>query len=223
MRALTVQRGVTMPEQALMKRGSFVETVASSSLKDTKISTKQTIRRKKGHKQVKEEREITLVCNTKYNEALRPPTKRVKFLDDVSQQSPSPSKVRNIVGLFEGEREVIAGMPEEPQAFVYIKLSDIRYDRADLFDNVPVFNYPLIGFNEHARRNKLWQMIRRAIFTPFPEEKRHFLRLIEASQEMMYNESERQKEEDFPGYVRSRCHNFPFYYIKMTQGQYELL
>jgi len=116
-------------------------------------------------------------------------------------------------------------MPEEEpkDAYVYIKLSDIRYDRSDLFDNVPVFNYPLIGFNEHARRNKLWQMIKRAIFTPFPEEKRHFLRLIEASQEMMYNESERQKEEDFPGYVKSRSHNFPFYYIKMTQGQYDLL
>ena len=40
--------------------------------------------------------------------------------------------------------------------------------------------------------------------------------MVEMSQEMMYNESEKQKEEDFPGYVKSRCHKYPFYYIKMT-------
>lgn len=59
--------------------------------------------------------------------------------------------------------------------------------------------------------------------SPFPEDKRRFLRLIEASQEAMYNESERQKEEDFPAYVKNKCHRFPFYYIKMTRGQYNLL
>lgn len=59
--------------------------------------------------------------------------------------------------------------------------------------------------------------------SPFPEEKRRFIRLIEASHEMMYNESEKQKEEDFPSYVKSKCHKFPFYVVKMTRTQYELL
>jgi len=77
MKGLTLQRGVTLPDQALIKRGSFVDSVGTSNVKDSKLSTKQTIKRKKGQKHIKEEREITLVCNTKYNEALRPPTKRV--------------------------------------------------------------------------------------------------------------------------------------------------
>lgn len=52
--------------------------------------------------------------------------------------------------------------------------------------------------------------------TPFPEERRRFVRLIEVCQDNINNESEKQKEEDFPAYVRNKCHKFPFYYIKMT-------
>jgi hypothetical protein len=106
---------------------------------------------------------------------------------------PSPSKVRSIVGLFESELKNVRAQDEKADKIVYIKTSDIRFNREELFNDVPVFKYPMIGFNEDARRNKLWKMIERAIFTPFPEEKRHFLRLIEVSQEMMYNESEKQK------------------------------
>lgn len=40
---------------------------------------------------------------------------------------------------------------------------------------------------------------------------------------MMYNESEKQKQEDFPGYVKNKAHKFPFFFIKMTKSQYNLL
>ena len=189
---MTIQRGLTVGE-ALSKKSSIADTAGNSSAKETRGSVHRTgTRKKKGQNQPKEEKEMTLVCNTQYNPNFRPKTKRVQFIDDFKEEeSPSPSRVKNIVGLFDEEREIADNMPEEPKAYVYIKMSDLKYDRNDLFDNVPVFKYPLIGYNEHARRNKLWLMIKRAIFSPFPEEKRHFLRLIEASQEMMYNDSER--------------------------------
>ena len=61
---------------------------------------------KKSHnKHHKEGKEITMICNTAFNANLKTKTKRVQFVDDVGgHESPSPSKVRNIVGLFEGEK-----------------------------------------------------------------------------------------------------------------------
>lgn len=131
--------------------------------------------------------------------------------------------MRNIVGLFESEKKTLEQPLDKVDDILYIKSSQIKFDRTDLFENVPVFTYPMIDFNEDKGKSKLWRNIQQALMSVFPEEKRRFIRMIEASHEMVYNESEKLKEEDFPRYVKNKCHKFPFYVVKMTRTQYDLL
>ena len=63
---------------------------------------------------------------------------------------------------------------------MYIKISDLKYNREELFYDTPVFPYPMIGYNDSGIK-KLWKTIKDAILSPFPEEKRRFLRYIETS------------------------------------------
>lgn len=67
---------------------------------------------RKGFKKINQDREVTLVCNTKYDSNRRPKVKRVQFFNDY-EESPvpseiSPSKVRNLIGLFPKEMEELS-------------------------------------------------------------------------------------------------------------------
>ena len=81
----------------------------------------------------------------------------------------------------------------------------------------------MIAFNEESRRDKLWKMLKSAIFTPFPEEQRRFLRLIEITQQNKDEEFEKLKEEDYPTYLKTNGNKFPFYFMKVTGSQYDQL
>ena len=55
------------------------------------------------------------------------------------------------MGLFSSERklqEELMKNKEDGEDVVYINTNDIIFDREDLFNNTPIFQYPMISFNE---------------------------------------------------------------------------
>lgn len=81
---------------------------------------------------------------------------------------------------------------KEEDLIVYIKASQLKYNREDLFDNTPVFPYPMMGFNEGAKHP--WRIITQALMSPIPEDQKRFHSYIEASQLSTYKESDAFKK-----------------------------
>ena len=55
------------------------------------------------------------------------------------------------MGLFSSERiiqETLNQTKDDGEETVYINTNDIIFDREELFNNTPIFEYPLISFNE---------------------------------------------------------------------------
>lgn len=75
-------------------------------------------------------------------------------MDEVRERE-AMGQVRDIVGLFPGESEALkkereAHADEKVEDILYIRASELKYDREELFFDTPVFKYPMIGFNEEA-------------------------------------------------------------------------
>jgi hypothetical protein len=55
------------------------------------------------------------------------------------------------MGLFSSEKklqEELMKNKEDGEDVVYINTNDIIFDREELFNNTPIFQYPMISFNE---------------------------------------------------------------------------
>ena len=68
------------------------------------------------------------------------------------------------MGLFPKERESVIQakkreLKQSDEEIVYVNASDFQYDRNDLFDNTPVFKYPVMNYNEQTNKRKLWKII----------------------------------------------------------------
>ena len=56
------------------------------------------------------------------------------------------------MGLFTKERELVTEakvrhLKLSDEQIIYVKASDFNYNRDDLFDNTPVFQYPSMNYN----------------------------------------------------------------------------
>ena len=56
------------------------------------------------------------------------------------------------MGLFSKERELVTEakarhLKISDEQIIYVKASDFNYNRDDLFDNTPVFQYPSMNYN----------------------------------------------------------------------------
>jgi hypothetical protein len=56
------------------------------------------------------------------------------------------------MGLFPKERESVSKAKERhidtnDEEIIYVNSEDFKYDRSDLFDNTPVFKYPVMNYN----------------------------------------------------------------------------
>jgi hypothetical protein len=104
-----------------------------------------------------------MISNTKYHLwGDKSSKKRVKFIsispskDNETRNSltsldrQSAERVKQM-GLFSSERklqEELMKNKEDGEDVVYINTNDIIFDREDLFNNTPIFQYPMISFNE---------------------------------------------------------------------------
>jgi hypothetical protein len=104
-----------------------------------------------------------MISNTKYQLwGDKSTKKRVKFIsispskDNETRNSltsldrQSAERVKQM-GLFSSERklqEELMKNKEDGEDVVYINTNDIIFDREDLFNNTPIFQYPMISFNE---------------------------------------------------------------------------
>lgn len=104
-----------------------------------------------------------MISNTKYELwGDKSTKKRVKFIsispskDNETRNSltsldrQSAERVKQM-GLFSSERklqEELMKNKEDGEDVVYINTNDIIFDREDLFNNTPIFQYPMISFNE---------------------------------------------------------------------------
>lgn len=67
-----------------------------------------------------------------------------------SLEAHSAERVKQM-GLFSSERklqEELSKNKDEGEDTVYINTNDIIFDREELFNNTPIFQYPMINFNE---------------------------------------------------------------------------
>lgn len=104
-----------------------------------------------------------MVSNTKYQQWGEKSTKkRVKFIsispkkDDETRNSLNSLEGQSVervkqMGLFSSERkfqEELNKNKDESEDVVYINTNDIIFDREELFNNTPIFQYPMISYNE---------------------------------------------------------------------------
>ena len=62
------------------------------------------------------------------------------------------------MGLFSSEKKLQEELQEkqkdEDEDIVYINTNDIIFDREELFHNTPIFQYPIISYNEGDGKQK---------------------------------------------------------------------
>jgi len=68
------------------------------------------------------------------------------------------------MGLFREERLAISeskqrAKEDSDETMIYIDARDLHYNRDDLFDNTPVFEYPIMNYNTNTNKRRLWKII----------------------------------------------------------------
>ena len=104
-----------------------------------------------------------MVSNTKYQQWGEKSTKkRVKFISiSPSKDNETRNSLKSLdgqsaervkqMGLFSSERkfqEELNKNKDDGEDVVYINTNDIIFDREELFNNTPIFQYPMISYNE---------------------------------------------------------------------------
>ena len=149
------QAPVNLPKMQSALRESMkakVKRLLGRSLYQGGAVEQHSTHKKKSH-QLKhypeEEEHVTVMCNSQYNPSRFPSKKRVTFTPAPTDTNYTPS---SSMGLFSKERELVTEaktrhLKISDEQIIYVKASDFNYNRDDLFDNTPVFQYPSMNYN----------------------------------------------------------------------------